>query len=429
MPSDVGRGAVNLALPSGALIEGQYRVVRPLGVGGMGIVMLARDERLARDVAIKLVRPELLSLADARATFLTEARAMARLVHPNVVGVHAVGELSTIPYIVMEYVPGRALEALLADRGGGPLGVDEAFGVLDQVCRGVSAMHTAGIIHRDLKPANVLVGPAFRVAVADLGIARLVAELREEDDGTVSGTPAYMAPEVRLGAPAAPSLAARADVFSLGVLAYQLLTGRLPYLHAKIPGVGKPPSASGLNPCLPAEIDSVLEGALEFLPQERTESVDVFRRALMRVIHELGSSRPALSRIIVVDDDPYYRDLTRMVLSRGFPGAEIEGVDDGVAALEAVERAAPDLLVSDLDMPRLDGLGLTTALRELPGGRDFPTIISTAVGGPTDWRLLSRLDADGFLGKPFDPTQLVALARAVLDTHARGGARIAHPGA
>ena len=413
-------GAVQLStdrrIREGDLIEGQYRVVRQIGAGGMGVVVLAHDEPLDREVAIKLVRPALLSMADARAKFLAEARAMARLVHPNVIGVHAVGEIDGVPYLVMEYVPGRALDDIIAEREGAPLGVDEALGVLDQVCRGVSAMHAADVVHRDIKPGNVLIGPAFRVAVGDLGIARLVAELRSEGDDTVSGTPAYMAPEIRLGTPTDVSLAHRADVFSLGVLAYQLLTGRLPFLRAKVAGFGRPPPASELNPRVPSAVDAVLEGALAFDPEERLHSVDAFRRALVKAIHDQrASDGECPARVLVVDDDPNYRDLTRMILARAFDCTEIECTEDGAAALEAMKRAMPDLLVTDLDMPNMGGLELTAAVRELPGGADLPILVATAVGGPMDWRLLSRLQANGFLNKPFEPNQLVTLARAVLD--------------
>jgi serine/threonine-protein kinase len=401
-------------LPPGTLIHGQYRVVRSLGAGGMGQVVLARDEALDRDVAIKVIRPELVASTKAREDFVTEARSMARLVHPNVVSVYAVGELEGSPYLVMEYVPGEALSTLLAKRNG-PLGIDEAAFVLDQICRGLAAMHAAGVVHRDLKPANVLIGPGFRVAIADLGIARLVGDGREEDDSRISGTPSYMAPEIRLGSGTTPELAPRADLFSLGVMAYQLLTGELPYRRALVAGLTKPRAASRRRPTLPAKVDAVLESALELFPEQRAHSVDAFRRALLDALREHAAAAHAPDRILVVDDDPSYRDLTRFVLARAFPDATLECAPDGRTALEHARRAAPDLVVSDLDMPGMDGAALTAALRALPGGDAIPIVVCTAIAGPTDWRLLTRLGADGFLGKPYEPSQLVALARAVLD--------------
>lgn len=412
-------------LPVGAVLDGHYRVTRHLGEGGMGLVVHACDERLQREVAIKLVRPELLAVSDAHQRFLAEARAMARLVHPNVIGIHAVGEFEGAPYLVMEYVPGQSLQEFLEARGHRPLGVDAALGVLDQVCRGLSAIHAAGLVHRDLKPGNVLIGPAFRVAIADLGIARLLADVQASEELFVSGTPSYMAPEVLLLQPTPAELAPRADIFSLGVLAYQLFTGELP-LGRRVPFAEAPGSleaASDLNPELPPELDAVLAEALSLFPEHRTRSADAFRRAVVKAVHQNTKSEFAPERILVADDDRTYQDLIRMVLIRAFPGAVIECVGDGLTALEVAERSPPDLVVSDLDMPGMNGVELTIALRSLPELGEVPIIVATAVGGPTDWRLLSDLGADGFLGKPFEPAQLVALARGVLDPQQRNASR------
>lgn len=410
-------------LKMGSLIAGQYRVLRPLGSGGMGEVVRAHDEALDRDVAIKLIRFDMAIEPKARDDFLAEARAMARLAHPNVVGVHAVGQLRGAPYLVMEYVPGTSLSSLLMDRDG-PLGIDEAAFILDQVGRGLAAMHAAGLVHRDLKPANVLLGPGFRVVIGDLGIARVLGDTRPEDDVWVAGTPSYMAPEIRLAASAGPGLAARADIFSLGVMAYQLLTGRLPYRDARISGLEKPEPPSLLRPELSAEVDEVIEQALEMFPDRRPHSADAFRRHLVGALHAGASRRPGPRRVLVVDDDDAYRDLTRLVLARAFRHATIEGVPDGATALAAARHARPDLVVTDYDMPGIDGGELVTRLRALPGGRALPIVLCTAVAGPTDWRLLSTLGADGFLAKPFEPTQLVALARGVIDARRAGGHRL-----
>lgn len=401
------------AIARGTLIDGQYRVVSALGTGGMGHVLLAHDEQLDRDVAVKVVHPELVELPEARAAFVSEARAMARLVHPNVVGVYAVGELDGAPYLVMEHIPGRSLGALLKEREG-PLGIDEAAFVLDQVCRGLAAIHAAGLVHRDLKPANVLIGPGFRVAIGDLGIAQPASEAAR-DARVTSGTPSYMAPEVRLGAGSTPELAPRADVYSLGVMAYQLLTGRLPYRQARIGGLTEPPPASGENTKLPAAVDRVLARALTLFPDQRTHGADAFRRELLAALEERATRPRSPGRVLVADDDPMYRDLTRLMLARAFPGATIEAAPDGKTALAAAEHLWPDLVVTDLDMPGLDGAALTRALRARPRGETLPIVVASAVAGATDWRLLCRLDADGFLTKPFEPAQLIALARAVLE--------------
>src|ERR1700712_1194762 len=181
----------------GTLIGDSYRVVGPLGQGGMGVVVLAVDERLERDVAIKLIRPAYTRNANARERFLIEARAMARVRHENVVEIYAFGELLQTPYFVMEYVPGTNVahwldDGILEDRLPS---IDEALGYLDQVCRGVQAIHKAGAVHGDLKPSNVLIGPASRVAVADMGLSRLFDPTGRLGEHPMAGTPAYMAPE------------------------------------------------------------------------------------------------------------------------------------------------------------------------------------------------------------------------------------------
>jgi eukaryotic-like serine/threonine-protein kinase len=183
---------------AGTLIGNAYRVVGPLGQGGMGIVVLALDERLQRDVAIKLIRPSYARSPTARERFLIEARAMARVRHENVVEIYSFGEIDEAPYFVMEYVPGSNVanwldDAILEDRLPS---MDEALGYLDQICRGVSAIHASGTVHGDLKPSNLLIGPASRIAIADMGLSRLFdPSSGRPGDHPMAGTPAYMAPE------------------------------------------------------------------------------------------------------------------------------------------------------------------------------------------------------------------------------------------
>ena len=193
----------------------------------MGVVMLAWDERLERDVAIKLITPGQMN-ALARERFLFEARAMARVRHENVVEIYALGETNGAPFFVMEYVPGTTLANWLDD---GILddclpAIDESLGYLDQICRGVSAIHASGSVHGDLKPANILLGPTSRVAVADMGLSR-VLDADGSSDHPLAGTPAYIAPEfAQTNLP--PDMVSRGDVYALGVIAYEMLTGEPP---------------------------------------------------------------------------------------------------------------------------------------------------------------------------------------------------------
>lgn len=402
----------------GELIAGTYRITGNLGEGAMGVVVLARDEGLERDVAIKLIHPDYVASDEARRRFVGEARTMARVRHENVVEIYAFGEHEGSPYFVMEYVPGTTVDAWRREQA--TLSIDEAIGVLDQVCRGVSTIHKAGAVHRDLKPTNVLVGPAFRVAVADLGLAKVLDRPRLHDRDTVSGTPAYMAPEIVRGAPVPANLQHVADVYSLGVMAFELLTGRLPFetddavemmtRHAR----DQPPLPSELRADLPAGFDAVLMRAMEKDPARRTLSAEALRRELSEA-RESASLAASPKRLLVADDDEDFAALVRETLEWAFPGAEIVEVRDGDAALRELDRRPAALAVVDLDMPGLNGIELTAALRAAPKSERMPILVVTATGGAPDWRLLSSLGADGFLVKPIDPMALVALARRTLE--------------
>lgn len=406
------RPGLRLWPAEGALVDGTYRVRGMLGEGGMGVVLLAHDERLQRDVAIKLIRPELAEAAH-RARFLEEARAMARVRHPNVVEIHAFGELDGAPYFVMEYVAGSDLETFLAKRGG-LLSPGEAHSVLLQLCRGVEAIHASGAVHRDLKASNVLVGDGFRVVIADLGLARTLDGAPVEG-AVVSGTPAYMAPEIIVGRALSAEQLPLADVYSLGVIAYEVLAGELPFT-GDIPQVLRsqitdpPPPLSRRD--LPAGYERAVLEALAKEPEVRTPSATALRRALEAAWS--GVRAGARMRLLVVDDEPGFRSLIAATLAKAYPSAVVEGASDGEAGLDAALAHPPALVVTDLDMPRMNGVELTAALRADPRTAVVPIVVATGVGGATDWRVLSALGADGFMVKPFDPAALVSLVENLL---------------
>ncbi len=405
----------------GDVIDRSYRVERVVGRGGMGVVLLATDLQLDRPVAIKLIGPKAGSRDGARKRFLTEARAMAGIRHENVVHIYSFGEHQGTSYFVMEYVPGTSLVGWLLDHQEQDLlpSVDEVIGILDQVCRGLTAIHQAGIIHGDVKPGNVLIGPAFRVALTDFGLMRWLGQA--EHSSLVVGTPAYIPPEVVTSDDPNLTLTLGADVFGLGVTAYEMLTGELPYpietvadLFA-IHGEGIPLKLpSEVRPDLAPAFDDVIIRALTRKPEDRFQTADEFRRALLAA--RVASSKPAGTlRLLIADDDPDFADLARTILKSEFPNAMIEAVSDGRAALAALDRRRASLAVIDLDMPGLNGVELTAALRASSTTNQMPIIVVTGHGGAPDWELLSQLGADGFLVKPLDPYALIALARRVLD--------------
>jgi eukaryotic-like serine/threonine-protein kinase len=410
---------VNAVCPAaGTIVHGVYRIVEQLASGGMGVVMLARDEQLERNVAIKFVLPELLERPGWRARFVSEARAMARVRHPNVVQIYAFGEHRGAPYFVMEYVKGQTVQALLRAREDDEKPPDMALAIriLDEACQGVAAIHAAGTVHRDLKPNNLLLDAELGLRVTDFGVSDLLQRIGPDGRRELVGTPAYMAPELVIGHDVPPELAYRVDVYSLGCLAFELLTGTLPYsaedtLHRMLAHVVRDPDRPSQRcPRLSADFDDAVLRALEKDPAARTPTAEAFRRALLAARDK--TTDPV--RILVADDDDDFRHLLSVSLEREFPGVEIQCVVDGSDALKAFDERPPSIAILDLQMPRLHGIELTGLLRARDEAHNVPIIVITANGGATEWKRLSGMGADGFLVKPVNVKDVVMLVRRAL---------------
>jgi len=376
----------------------------------MGVVLVAEDQKLERRVAIKLVRPQLLG-PGFHERFLLEARAMARVNHPNVVYIHAFGTHESVPYFVMELVEGETIEAWLAARPQ-PIDLDLALRILNDICTGVTAIHAAGTVHRDIKPSNLLIDSQLRTRITDFGVSTATTE-GSSQSAEPAGTPAYMAPEIAFAPPQSGTRTSRADVYSLGCVAYELLTGRLPFepdgdvamlVHHATEPVPRP---SSIRPDLPRAFDQVLLRALAKKPEERTPSVEHLRRDLMAARRD--SLEPC--RILVAEDDDDFRELLEIKLRMEFPEADIEGAADGRAALEAIERAAPSVAILDLQIPHVDGISLTACLRAREDCSATPIIVLTASGGPQEWKLLSSMGVDRFMVKPVNLDDVVTVIR------------------
>jgi len=281
------------------MLLGRYRLLRLLARGGMGAVWVARDERLDREVAIKVLPQMLVSDQAARQRFEREARAMARILHPNVVPVFDVGSADPatgeeLPYIVMELVRGTSLDRLLVD---GPLALHRAVALAEQVARALSAAHSAGIVHRDLKPSNVMVIADDFVKVFDFGLARLLrAEDRPMEEtltqpGMVLGSCPYMSPEQALGDAVGP----RTDVFSCGTVLYEMLTGKRAFTGETPVGVLQKVARAEYMPVeacavdVPAELAAVVGRCLEREPGRRYADGGELARDLAAVHETLGA--------------------------------------------------------------------------------------------------------------------------------------------
>ena len=269
---------------AGRLIDGRYAVSARIAHGGMATVYLATDTRLDRRVALKVMHAELARDDDFVRRFIDEAKSVARLSHQNVVAVYDQGADGPFLYLAMEYVPGRTLKDVLAEHGrfSSPAALDIMSGVLD----GLAAAHASGIVHRDVKPENVLITADGRVKVADFGLARAHAEAGHTRSGMIIGTVAYLAPEQVTGAsPTGP----RSDVYSAGVLLYELLTGRKPFTGETPISVAYQhvnqdvPAPSALFPEIPAAVDDLVLAATHRDPARRPADAAQLLRAVRQV--------------------------------------------------------------------------------------------------------------------------------------------------
>jgi serine/threonine-protein kinase len=264
------------------LFADRYRLERRLGVGGMSTVQLAFDTRLERYVAVKLLAEHLAADDGFVARFRREALAAARLVHPNVVQVYDFGtdDGSGRQFIAMEYVEGSSCAELLRDQGR--LRPDEVVEICAQACRGLDYAHRNGVIHRDIKPGNILRNPEGIIKIADFGIAKAADDSDITRVGSVIGTAAYLSPEQARGEPAGPP----SDLYALGVVAYQLVTGRLPYQGASLTDLarqqesGPPTNVSTVAPEVSPPLAAAIMRALASDPAQRYQTAPEMERAL-----------------------------------------------------------------------------------------------------------------------------------------------------
>jgi eukaryotic-like serine/threonine-protein kinase len=276
----------NVPVSVGEVIAGKYKLERVLGQGGMGVVFAAVDRELERRVAIKLLLPEHAENEGAVGRFLREAKAAARIRSEHVVQVYETGRLPAgVPYIVMEFLNGLDLAQKLEERGALPS--DEAANYLLEACEALAHAHAAGVIHRDLKPANLFLARHADgtdvLKVLDFGISKLDSGSALTKSATILGSPYYMSPE-QLQTPT--DVDARADVWALGVIAYELLSGRRPFDSESLPGLcvsilnSQPAPLSDLVPGTPPGFERFLERCLAKDRTERCQSVAEFAEAI-----------------------------------------------------------------------------------------------------------------------------------------------------
>jgi serine/threonine protein kinase len=275
-----------------------YRIAGKLGSGGMGVVYRAKDVRLCRPVALKFASNDTLTKRDLRECILCEAQAGSALHHPNVCSVYDIGEFQGWPFIVMELLEGQTLR----ERIKKPLTLEGFLYYAIQIADGLDAVHSKGIVHRDIKPSNIFITNADQAKIFDFSLAmakgsmgklRGLRDKAERDIGGVLGTPLYMSPEHALDEP----LDGRTDLFSLGVVFYEMLTGCRPLKGTAIPGTVEPASGKSLDPIpalgrdLPSSVTELLGKALEVDRDFRCQAAAEVRADLKRIQRDLGLRR------------------------------------------------------------------------------------------------------------------------------------------
>src|SRR5256885_2626355 len=266
-----------------ATLEGSYTIEGEIGRGGMGVVYSARDLKLNRRVAIKLLPPDLAFRDEIRTRFLREAQTAARLSHPHIVPIHAVGDEGGLVYFVMGFVDGESVGARLRRRGRLPS--EEVRRIMKETADALGLAHAMGIIHRDVKPDNIILeGTRGRVMVTDFGIAKALSDAGTlTGTGVAIGTPSYMSPEQAAGE---RELDARSDLYSLGVVAYESLVGELPFHAPTVPGIlmkhiAEPaPDILERRSDTPEDLAATIQRCLAKDPEHRWPTADALRRVL-----------------------------------------------------------------------------------------------------------------------------------------------------
>ena len=305
------------------LFADRYRLERRLGVGGMATVQLAFDTRLERLVAVKLLAEHLAEDSAFISRFRREALSAAKLVHPNIVQVFDFGtdNHSGRQFIVMEFVDGHSCAELLRDRG--PMAPRDAVEILTQACRGLDYAHRNGVIHRDVKPGNLMVNTESVVKLADFGIAKAAEQSDITKVGSVLGTAAYLSPEQARGEPAGPA----SDLYALGVVSYQLMSGRLPYEAASLTDLarlqeaGAPPRLDLEVRDVPPTLAAAVARALARDPRDRYEDAAEMEDALADGLAGIGGTGALESTRMPADEATRMLDRTPPAHRRAPPAA------------------------------------------------------------------------------------------------------------
>ena len=400
---------------------GHYEFKALLGSGGMGQVWRALDPTLEREVAIKVLPEATAADPEYRARLLREARIAARLNHPNIATIFAVEEHDAALYLVMELVDGTSLDRLISH---GPMAEERVVDIALQIASALTEAHSRGVIHRDIKPENIMISPRG-VKVLDFGIARETATTSAMTQaGIILGTPHYMSPEQAQGF----ALNDQSDIFSLGAVMYEMLSGRKPFTgdSAMAVLVGVITQAHAPLTAVRPDLTAIVDRCLEKRAAARFASARELGEALSNAKHRAPAvpapappsqaNQPTLAleppapampgegrRVLVADDDSMTRLLARAALEA--MGYQVDLAVDGAEAIKRLKAEKYDVLITDLLMPRLDGWSVLDYVRSTPARRPEHVFVTSAM---PDVRLggVEREMVDAIISKPITRVKL-----------------------
>lgn len=402
--------APSVWLRTGDVVADRYRIEQRLGAGGMGVVYRATDLELEDEVAIKVLKLRDMEEDQRVSRFKQEIRLARKIVHTNVCRIYDFGSWGELRFVTMELLDGQTLDDLMGS--GEVVDLETRLGLFRGLLAGLEAAHEAGIIHRDIKPQNVMVTGDGRSVLMDFGIARQFQSEEITTTGEVVGTPVYMAPERLLGR----EVDQRCDIYSLGVILFELITGRQPFAGNTVFEIAQHqindpvPSPREVDPDIPTWLDLIVLKMLEKNPEHRFQSV----AQVMTVLSQEREKDPVQRRVLIVDDDPDFLKLAEYHLSNR--GVQVSTAETGSRGIEKILHEQPELVILDFQLPEMDGFHIATYLRDHQPEKRIPIFMLTAIHDPQYEKQAARLGIERFFTKPLNMAQFAAMIERRLDT-------------